>query len=271
MNPSPLILMNIFDNKIILINKQAIEYYQLRDRNRNGSDGSFLFKDPSEKGAIVKRLYEKQNIDNYISEQKITTGLTRWAMLHFELIDYLDEQCLLIGLTDITILKKAEQELLKHASIDILTGVMNRRSGIEFLESHLSLSPMEEFILCFIDINNLKSVNDHYGHAAGDELIKTVCDVIQGTIVSSDVLFRLGGDEFVIVFLQKQRDEVENIWNNIKLIFRNLNASCHYPYSISASHGLYQYIPGTIDTIEEMLENADKEMYKEKLQYKKQR
>ncbi|MFL6559029.1 MAG: GGDEF domain-containing protein, partial [Bacillus sp. (in: firmicutes)] len=206
---------------------------------------------------------------NYVLEQQITTDIRKWVMLSLELVDYLEEPCILIGVTDITDLKKNEEELFKHASIDMLTGVLNRRSGMEILNQQLSGgSVSQEFIICYIDINDLKKTNDRFGHSTGDDLIKTCCDTINRHITHEDILFRLGGDEFIIVFFQKQMNDVRGLMNTMKLGFEEINKKQQKPYAISASYGFYHYKPGTVITLEKILEMADQEMYKEKSVHK---
>jgi diguanylate cyclase (GGDEF)-like protein len=263
-NPSPLILLNLENSKIELINKQAIEYYQLQDYDISDLDGSFIFNQ-NEKNGILNRLHAKQNIKNYVMQKQISTELT-WSILKFELVDYFEKPCVLIGITDITDLKQVEEELIKYATTDMLTGVMNRRVGMDLLERKLSTP--EEFILCFMDINHLKHVNDQIGHKAGDELIKTVCKVIKATMDSDDILFRLGGDEFVVIFHNKTVEEVDQIWCTIQKKLESINYAPQMPYPISVSHGLYHYRSENTVTVEEMMEIADQEMYKEKFGYK---
>jgi diguanylate cyclase (GGDEF)-like protein len=259
-NPSPLILLNLQNNKIELLNKQAVEYYQLQDYDISNLDGSFIFNQ-NEMTEILNRLHAKQNIKNYMMQKQISSEIT-WSILKFELVEYLDNPCVLIGITDITDLKQVEEELLKYATTDMLTGVMNRRVGMDLLDSQLSKP--EEFVLCFMDINHLKHVNDQIGHKAGDELIITVCKVIKTTMDSNDILFRLGGDEFVIIFHNKTVEEVEQIWCTIQEKLEGINYAPQMPYPISVSHGLYHYRPEKPVTVEEMMEMADQEMYKEK-------
>ncbi|WP_423799739.1 GGDEF domain-containing protein [Neobacillus sp. SAB-20_R2A] len=269
-NPNPLILINL-DNEIQLVNQQAIHYYQLEGKELAALDAGFLFGNPAEKQDIMKRLYEENSVKNYVTEQQLAPGQKKWSLLHFELVDYHDETCVLIDTTDITDIKKKEQELMEHASIDVLTGVRNRRSGIELLRHELSAGPTaREFILFFIDINGLKKVNDHLGHAIGDDLIRTCCETIERHIQCDDFLFRLGGDEFIIVFFEKEIANVEQVWMNIEDAFKNINDAGQKPYKISASHGFYHYKPGTPVTLDEILEFADQEMYKNKFNYKAQ-
>ncbi|EKN70175.1 diguanylate cyclase/phosphodiesterase [Neobacillus bataviensis LMG 21833] len=267
-NPNPLILAKMGTDEIVLMNKQAIDYYQLNSNGIEPFDIHFLFRNSEERQEILKRLEAERSIKNYLLEQKISQ---KWSLLNFELVDYMDDTCMLIDATDITDLKKKEAELLEHASIDMLTGVRNRRSGIELLRELLSAgSHATEFILCYIDINNLKIVNDCFGHSTGDDLIKTSCETINLHLGKKEVLFRLGGDEFVVIFFNKQLADVEQVWNQIHLSFKDINDSKQKPYQISASHGYYHYKLETPITLEEMLELADQDMYKNKVHYKNQ-
>jgi len=269
LNPNPILLMKLNNSEIILKNKHAIEYYHLETNDQAPIDGNFLFQNQEEKHEILQRLLNHQSIKNYCMEQYISSNHRRWVMLSLELVDYLDETCILIGVTDITDLKKNEQELFEMASYDMLTGVLNRRSGLEILSQQLSAEAVsQEFILCYIDINDLKKTNDLYGHSTGDDLIKTCCDTINRHITSVDVLFRLGGDEFIIVFFEKNMKDVEELVNTIKRDFEEINGTSQKPYSISASYGFYHYKPGTVITPEEILEMADQEMYKQKSAHK---
>ncbi|WP_160725521.1 GGDEF domain-containing protein [Bacillus sp. USDA818B3_A] len=261
-NPKPLVLMKLADFEIILLNKQAIEYYQLPPKGKEPYNGSFLFPNLEERLEILTRLTKEKRIKNYVTEQQMTEDKKRWSLLHLELIEYLDTTCILIDTTDITEIKEKEAELFKHASIDILTGVRNRRCGIEIIREQLQQS--QEFILCYIDINNLKIVNDTFGHSTGDDLIKTCCQVINSQLSSIDILFRIGGDEFIILFFKKQMEEVQQLWAQIELDFQTINQSQSKPYQLSASLGFYHYKPGTSITVEELLEHADQEMYKVK-------
>ncbi|MCM3763653.1 diguanylate cyclase domain-containing protein [Neobacillus niacini] len=267
MNPNPLILFSLKTGKILLLNQHAIEYFYLENNDSTGLDGWFMLTAPEEKQAILNKLKEHQSVKNYLLKHQVTEHKTSWYMINIELVNYLGESCVLIGSTDITILKEAEEELYHHASFDPLTGVLNRRRGMEILAQQL-IDRTSEFIVCYIDINDLKLVNDNYGHAAGDDLIMTCCETIKRHVSERDVLFRLGGDEFVIVFHEKELADVNGVWNSIKSDFKEMVMANQKPYPISASHGFYHYKPGTVISPEEILQLADQEMYKEKFEKK---
>ena len=138
---------------------------------------------------------------------------------------------------------------------DALTGAYNRRYYEEQAKSMRYIDAV-----AMLDANNFKGINDHYGHAAGDCLLKAVCESIKACIRSSDILIRLGGDEFVllmanipeIVFYQKI-SEIKQKISEIKLP--------DYPdiKCAAAIGGVYGIQP-----IENALTEADRLMYLDK-------
>ena len=96
--------------------------------------------------------------------------------------------------------KAFERAILDSASTDHLTGLPNRRAFDKRLVSSLAEKPDDRCVaLIFIDLNGFKSVNDHYGHAAGDMLLRIVGERLRNVIGRSDFTARLGGDEFAII------------------------------------------------------------------------
>ena len=96
-----------------------------------------------------------------------------------------------------TRLRQSAETLVRDASIDPLTGLLNRRKFIKEVGLYV-LPPMCEPYLIFFDIDHFKRVNDTYGHDAGDDILKYVAYVARSTIRSDDILARAGGEEFLI-------------------------------------------------------------------------
>lgn len=98
-------------------------------------------------------------------------------------------------------LAKANAELAEHASKDFLTGLPNRRLLLDEMERLWARCMRDRrlAVLCFIDLDGFKAVNDAHGHRVGDELLVQVAARLQRTMRATDMLARLGGDEFVIV------------------------------------------------------------------------
>ncbi len=167
---------------------------------------------------------------------------------------------------DITEKKRAEDKLRMLATMDSLTEVLNRRSGLLLLRKELQFSKRNKTALsiCYIDVNNLKKINDTYGHREGDEVLRAVARIFKDEVRESDSICRLGGDEFLIILPQCPLDKAGDVWLRIAARLKAVNAIKMNPYKISLSHGFAEYDPHNPSSIDEMLIVADFEMYKDK-------
>lgn len=169
-------------------------------------------------------------------------------------------------LRDITERRRMEKKLEALATMDMMTGVMNRRSGLEFLRRQLEIAKQHNFIssVCYCDVNDLKQINDTYGHSEGDELIKLVSRVMKKSIRKIDVICRLGGDEFLIIFPMCGKSEAARILERIVHKLDDVNDSGIKPYKMGISYGFAEYDPADGKSLNELIRIADKEMYKNK-------
>jgi diguanylate cyclase (GGDEF)-like protein len=122
----------------------------------------------------------------------------------------------------------------------------------------------ETFCLCIVDLNNLKKINDVYGHLAGDLAIKHFANTLRNNIRTSDILGRFGGDEFVLLFINATYEQVENKMKSISsMICENpLNYDQHN-FHVQFSYGISSFPKDTKDR-KELLKIADTRMYKNK-------
>lgn len=163
--------------------------------------------------------------------------------------------------------KKVEAELRYYATTDEMTGVLNRRTGLLFLEQQLALADRQEkkLCVCFADLNNLKEVNDNCGHDKGDAVILNLCRLLKAHIRSSDILCRLGGDEFLVILPGCSLAEAERIWRRIEERIRRHNAEAKgFSDRVSVSHGFAEYDPSHPVTLDDLIRVADQAMYREK-------
>lgn len=96
---------------------------------------------------------------------------------------------------DVTKQRRMTRELIHHAGHDALTGLVNRREFIKRLERAVA-TDKPQHVLCFIDLDQFKAVNDSVGHAAGDKLLRQIASLFLDKVRDRDTLARLGGDEF---------------------------------------------------------------------------
>lgn len=159
------------------------------------------------------------------------------------------------------------------AEIDPMTGVLSRDAGINFLKDAMDKASRHHYdlTLAYIDVNDLKVVNDKYGHKEGDKLLKYITEIAQGNLRDLDVIARLGGDEFMIVFSKCNTQQATRIWRRIQDEFIHINRSGTLAYQMSASVGFTQYNKDLHKTPAQLLNEADSAMYEEKKSSKSKR
>lgn len=160
-----------------------------------------------------------------------------------------------------------------RADIDLLTGVFTRRAGLDRLKKIFRKKEnfSKDLSIIFVDINNLKKVNDAFGHKAGDELIQKTVKIIKEVIRGEDFIFRYGGDEFVIVLLGANKGSAEKIWSRVEEKFNLENMNNLVKYELSASHGIIYIQINEKLKVSDILKHADKSMYIDKNRNKKSR
>ncbi len=141
-----------------------------------------------------------------------------------------------VVMQDCTNKKKKEEHTLFQSNHDHLTGLYNRR----FYEAHLiKIDNISNLPIALImgDVNGLKYINDSYGHAAGDELLKIVALNLQESCRDDDIVVRLGGDEFMIILPKTEAKEAERIIKHIKILCKAKTVESN-PVSISLGYAI---------------------------------
>jgi diguanylate cyclase (GGDEF)-like protein/PAS domain S-box-containing protein len=176
-------------------------------------------------------------------------------------------------LVDITQQKKAEEELKEALSkletlslVDDLTGLYNRRGFFTIAAEHFKMADRyrKKMFLLFMDLDNLKNINDTYGHHIGDQALICIADILRKTFRSNDVKGRMGGDEFAVFLMDAAREGVAAAESRLRKGIDAFNDSEDYPFQLSISVGISYYDPSHPCTIDELLVRADKIMYEEK-------
>ena len=198
-----------------------------------------------------------------------------------------DERFLICSGTDITEERKAQKLLVKQATTDELTGLLNRKAIQEEIESAIATEEAAEAAkkmgesvgesaaknaaevgndsekhlgILFLDLDNFKKVNDHYGHVVGDRLITEVSAKIKSCLAEGDTLARLGGDEFVVVArkstIPSLVETAERVLSSLQSPFDfgliKLYTGCSIGIALYPEHG---------DRLESLIRSADTAMY----------
>jgi diguanylate cyclase (GGDEF)-like protein len=158
-----------------------------------------------------------------------------------------------------------DKQLCTLALLDDLTGLHNRRgflalAGQQLKQAHRNA---QELLLFSVDVDNLKQINDSYGHQKGDTALVQTAQALRRTFRNSDILARFGGDEFLALALeasvQNEQLIIDRLHENLKRA--NGAESRHF---LSASIGIARFDPRLPATLEQLMERADQAMYEVK-------
>lgn len=167
----------------------------------------------------------------------------------------------------LALLSDQVRRLQKLVVTDELTGLLNRRGFESELNRTLALARRhdETGMILYVDLDGFKAINDTFGHAVGDEVLRHVASLLVQNIRSTDVIGRLGGDEFAIILT---RASVVGGHSRARVLEALLNEAVLVvdgrTISIAASFGALPYRPG--DEGPELLARADAKMYEQKRQ-----
>lgn len=162
--------------------------------------------------------------------------------------------------------RKKEEEKIKYLSFhDQLTGLYNRRY-FEDVISRLDRSRKLPVGVITADIDNLKQINDLYGHNIGDEYIKKTAKVIKSSVREEDIASRIGGDEFAIILPEVERQDISSIKDRIQEKIENIDIK-DFDFSISIG---FEIKTSQDKKLDEIISNCDKKMYKMKKKTKEE-
>ena len=151
------------------------------------------------------------------------------------------------------------------ALTDPLTGVLNRRGFIEALERELARARRYNlrFVLAYVDVRNLKGVNDTEGHLAGDELLKDAAHLLKDSARADDVVGRIGGDEMGLLLVEQGSEGADVVINRItsQIPERQEALGLHAPWDLTVGTSSF---PDDGSTATELLATADRRLYEQR-------
>ncbi|MBI4763956.1 MAG: diguanylate cyclase [Deltaproteobacteria bacterium] len=172
----------------------------------------------------------------------------------------------LVFLRDISDHKKAEEALKTLSLRDELTGLYNRRGFFILAEQGLKTAQRmgKEMLLIFGDLDNMKGINDTFGHKEGDQALLDTSKILRETFRESDIIARIGGDEFVILAMKGPETSAEKLISRFKQVLNEHHRQTNRSYTLSLSLGIANFDPHNPCSIEVLLTQADQLMYEDK-------
>lgn len=163
----------------------------------------------------------------------------------------------------VKIQQELENTLSENAYLDELTGLYNRQFADKRMQD--MFNNLEDFILCFIDLNGLKVVNDQLGHSDGDRYILTVSRELLDICEKPDNCFRYGGDEFIVLFQNKDKQEIIDLLDGVNEHLSHIPLLVDEEFFMSVSYGVV--ISHEQKSVAKLIEEADSIMYEQKKKF----
>jgi two-component system cell cycle response regulator len=165
-------------------------------------------------------------------------------------------------------LREANELLLKISYTDHLTGLYNRRHLMEILDKEFMRAKRNgnSFSLVILDADHFKRINDKYGHQAGDSVLAIIASVFRKELRCYDTAARYGGEEFIALIPDSNADEAARVAERIrKAIESTTFTGDKAGLRVTVSLGVAQYPSPGVDSIEALIREADKALYRAKV------
>ncbi len=149
---------------------------------------------------------------------------------------------------------------------DELTGIFNRRGYFDSTNAviHNPANAGKNAIVVFADMDNLKTVNDKFGHDDGDFALRSIASILTSSFRTTDIVGRIGGDEFAAFAMLGSTENTNNIINRIITTMDDFNKQCDKPYYVQMSVGIYTFVCSEDIVLSDILEKADEILYQQK-------
>jgi diguanylate cyclase (GGDEF)-like protein len=158
------------------------------------------------------------------------------------------------------------EELRNLSLSDELTGLYNRRGFFILAEQQIKIATRTRrgMLLVSADLDGLKGINDRFGHHEGDRALVDAAQILRQSFRESDILSRIGGDEFVVLVTEKPEINPDVLFRRLKDNLEVYNRPVKRPYPFYISMGVATFDPQNPVSINELLVQADKSMYRNK-------
>ena len=164
--------------------------------------------------------------------------------------------------------KKLEEKLRAASITDELTGLLNRRGFLAIAKKQVEIAKRDKrnFSILYLDLNEMKKINDEFGHKEGDQALLDIATVLKKTFRVSDSIARMGGDEFIVLITEPHSSTIEKtVAQHLHDNLRIHNEQTEKGYRLAVSMGMAHYDPERPCSLEELLARADELMYEHKL------
>ena len=264
--PVAMILVRTNDGSIVRANEAAYALYRVPGDAGERPGILHFFAEPQDRNRLLRRLRRGGGLLPTEVHMRRLDGDALEVLLAAKAVQYQGESCYIIGAVDITSRKNMEEELRHLATTDALTGAHNRRFFFELAERELRRSTRlaRPTAALLLDIDHFKRINDTYGHAAGDDMLRGLVEIIEAELRDYDILGRLGGEEFAVLLTDTSVATAMEVGERLRsAVAERPIATVAGMLTMTISIGVAAVEAGAL-TVDPVLSHADRAMYRAK-------
>ncbi len=200
-SPMPMVIFHKDTHVISMINRSAQVFFDGVAGAQVGMDASRLWETPEQYWAFINELQHKRSLTDQEMRLNGRNGEVMWVQASMTVLTDNNQAMVCCSFADITARKEKEYELLRLATTDPLTGALNRRAFHDACLREYARAQRGGYPLALVscDLDHFKQVNDSYGHAVGDEVLRQFTSTLNYSLRPGDVFGRIGGEEFALL------------------------------------------------------------------------
>lgn len=264
--PVPIYIARRSDAQLLFVNRKTCLLFQQSAGPLLRGKSVDFFVNPEDRANLSTLLDTVRDIREVEVEMRTAQGRVFTAELAAIIMNYADEEAVLVSLNDISGRKRLEAELFHQASTDGLTGISNRRHFMDQAEQELRRARRfdRDLAVMMIDLDHFKHVNDQYGHAIGDSVLQAAVKLANESLRDSDIMGRLGGEEFAILLPETNLEAAAFVAERLRQnIAEHPVVTVKGSVPCSVSVGVTRLLPADTN-IDELLHRADQALYRAK-------
>lgn len=264
--PFPILISSVTGAVGRYFNQQAANLFEVSREFAIGRPVEQFYENPEDRRELVERLEASGHTKNWEVRLKDSTGKGFWANLSATRIPFDGEDAIFVALFDITERKEMEKRLVEMVNIDAMTGALSRRNFMERGEENIKYAVRYNVhvTLFMIDVDFFKSVNDTFGHAAGDQVLVRLSEILKNQTRSSDLVGRIGGEEFGILLLNTSVESALPLAERLREEVQDMQIRFSgQTIKVTISLGVAGLSEGT-QTMDQLMKAADDALYESK-------
>jgi len=266
--PYPILILESGNNYPVLYSNQgASDLFGLEQyTDFSELDTRALWNEPEGRTELLELLEHQNDLLETELVMKDGAGNSFWALVAANKMDFGGSQSVFLSIANISERKLIQQELERLATLDSLTGLLNRRSFFENAqkESRRALRYGQPFVLLMLDIDSFLSINDRYGHDFSDNLLKRMAITTRLAVREEDIVGRIGGEELCVLLVSAElecgkiiADRICSAWSKERFDFQGQELT------FTVSIGVAQQAERS-DSVFDVFERADRCLFQAK-------